>query len=188
MTGTDVGLRIGDVYAQAFYDLAEQAKIVQDVRSDMDLLDTIMAQEKDFLNIMSSPSFSGDYKQQLINGMFMGRINELTLNFLFTANRHNRLMFLPEVVASFTEIWEAHHGFRIVELTVPETISDDLVRRSSEAIASAIGKKVILKMNVKPAIIGGAVIRFGDRVIDNSVRTRVHRAVSTVIGKCQGQG
>jgi F-type H+-transporting ATPase subunit delta len=188
MTGTDIGLHVADVYAGVIYDLAEQAAITEEAKSEMELLADLIAREKDFLYIMASPQFSGDYKQSLLQKMFEGKINELTFNFLLTVGRHNRMVFLPQIIAKFVDLWDAHHGLSAVELTVHENLAENELKDASAAIASAMGKKVLLKLNVKPAIMGGAVIRFGDSVIDNSIKARLHRAVRTIIDRCKETG
>jgi F-type H+-transporting ATPase subunit delta len=187
MTRTDVGLHVADVYAKALYELSEQSKIVEEVKSEMELLEAIIAQDSGFLNIMVSPQFSSDYKQSLMHKIFAG-LNELTFNFLLTVDKHNRMMFLSQIINCFDGIWEAHHGFSVVELTLTENLNEDELRNASEAIANAMRKKVILKLNVKPSIVGGAVIKYGDSMIDNSVKGRLHRAVRSIMDKCKELG
>ena len=58
MTGTDIGLHIGDLYSRVLYDLAEEFGIVEDVKDEMTMLATLIEQEREFLHIMSSPQFS----------------------------------------------------------------------------------------------------------------------------------
>ena len=188
MSRTDAGLRVADVYAQALYELAAQDKAVEGVKDELEMLDTVIAQETGFLNIMASPQFASDYKYNLLRSMFAGRLSDLTLNFLLTANKHNRMMFLPHILARFVEIWDAHHGISAVELTVCENLSEEELRSVSQAITNAMKKQVKIKLNVSPSIMGGAIIRYGDRIIDNSVKTRLHLAVNTIMARCQGQG
>ena len=49
MTGTDIGLHIGDLYSKALYDLAEEFGIVEDVKEEMTMLETLIEQEREFL-------------------------------------------------------------------------------------------------------------------------------------------
>jgi len=185
MTGTDVGLHVADVYSKAIYELAEQFDIVEEVKNELELLAEIIAQEKDFLRMMSSPQFSADYKQTLLHSVFEGKINDLTLNFILTVNEHNRMIFLPRIIERFAELWDAHHGISIVELTLNENFSDEELQDVSESISNAMGQKAQLKMSVKPDIMGGAVLRYGTSVIDNSIKARLHRAVRTIIDSCK---
>jgi F-type H+-transporting ATPase subunit delta len=185
MTGTDIGLHVADLYARTIYELAEQFKVVEELKGEMKLLETLIAEEREFLHIMSSPQFSVEYKQSLLNKMFAGKINELTLNFLLEVDRHNRTMYLPQIIAQFGEIWNAHHGISIVELTFHENLSQGELANVTESISKAMGKQVQIRLNVKPAIMGGAIIRYGASVIDNSIKGRLYRAVHTVMDKCK---
>ena len=117
--------------------------------------------------------------------MFAGKISDLTLNFLLEVDRHNRTMYLPQMIDKFGEIWDAHHGISIVELTLHENITPEELANVTQAISKAMSKEVQLKLNVKPAIMGGAVIRYGESVIDNSIKSRLYRAVRTVMDSCK---
>jgi F-type H+-transporting ATPase subunit delta len=185
MTGTDIGLHVADIYAKTIYELAEQFKVVEELKGEMKLLETLIAEEREFLHIMSSPQFAAEYKQSLLNKMFAGKINELTLNFLLEVDRHNRMMYLPQMIARFGEIWNAHHGISIVELTFHENLSQGELANVAESVSNAMGKQVQIRLNVKPAIMGGAVIRYGASVIDNSIKGRLHRAVRTIMDRCK---
>jgi F-type H+-transporting ATPase subunit delta len=185
MTGTDIGLHVADLYARTIYELAEQFEVVEELKGEMKLLETLIAGEREFLHIMSSPQFSAEYKQSLLNKMFAGQINELTLNFLLEVDRHNRMMYLPQMIDKFGEIWNAHHGISIVELTFHENLSQSELANVTESISKAMGKQVRIRLNVKPAIMGGVVIRYGESVIDNSIKGRLYRAVRTVMDNCK---
>ena len=185
MTGTDIGLHVADLYARTIYELAEQFETVEELKGEMKLLETLIAEERELLHIMSSPQFAAEYKQSLLNKMFAGKINELTLNFLLAVDRHNRTMYLPQIISQFGEIWNAHHGISIVELTFHENLSQGELANVTESISKAMGKQVQIRLNVKPAIMGGAIIRYGASVIDNSIKGRLYRAVRTVMDKCK---
>jgi F-type H+-transporting ATPase subunit delta len=94
-------------------------------------------------------------------------------------------MYLAQMIDEFGEIWDAHHGISIVELTLHENINPDELASITQAISNAMGKQVQLKLKVKPGIMGGAVIRYGESVIDNSIKSRLHRAVHAVIDSCK---
>jgi F-type H+-transporting ATPase subunit delta len=185
MTGTDIGLHIGDLYSRALYDLAEQFGAVEEVKEEMILLAMLIEQEREFIHIMSSPQFSTEYRQSLLNKMFAGKLSDLTLNFLLEVDRHNRTMYLSQMIDKFGEIWDAHHGISIVELTFHENLNPDEMAKITQAISNAMGKQVQLKLKVQPAIMGGAVIRYGESVIDNSIKARLHRAVHTIMDSCK---
>jgi F-type H+-transporting ATPase subunit delta len=185
MTSTDIGLHIGALYSKALYDLAEEFGAVEEVKDEMMMLAAIIEQGREFLHIMSSPQFTDDYKQSLINKMFAGKISDLTLNFLLEVARHNRMMYLSQMIDGFGEIWDAHHGISIVELTLHENINPDELANVTQAVSNAMGRQVQLKLKIRPAIMGGAILRYGESVIDNSIKNRLYRAVRTVMDGCK---
>jgi F-type H+-transporting ATPase subunit delta len=185
MTGTDIGIHVGDLYARVLYDLAEQFGVIEEVREEVVMLETLVEQDREFLHIMSSPQFSAEYKQSLLNKMFAGKVSDLMLNFLLEVENHNRTMYLPQMTDKFAELWNAHHGISIVEVTFHENLNPDELANVTQAISGAMGKQVQLRFSVKPAIMGGAVIRYGESVIDNSIRNRLYRAVHTIMDSCK---
>ncbi len=185
MTGTDIGLHIGDVYSRVLYDLAESFGSVQEIKEEIAAIETLIGQEREFLHLMASPQFSAEEKQSLLNKLFAGKASELMLNFLIEVEKHNRMMYLPQMIDMFGELWDAHHGISIVELTFHENLNPDELANVTQSIEAAMGKQVQLRFNVKPDIMGGAVIRYGESVIDNSIRSRLYRAVRVVMDSCR---
>jgi F-type H+-transporting ATPase subunit delta len=66
---------------------------------------------------------------------------------------------------------------------VPRALEDGRVRELSDGIAAAMNSNVKLEVAVEPEIIGGAIIRCGDKVIDNTIRNRIDVAVKTVMSR-----
>jgi F-type H+-transporting ATPase subunit delta len=185
MSGTDIAIHVGDLYSRVLYDLAAGMSIVGEIRDEMAMIGTLVEQEPEFQHVMSSPQFSAEYKLSLINKMFAGKVNDLTLNFLLEVCNHNRMIYLSQIAAQFAELWNAYNGISIVELTFHENLNQNELANVTQAITVAMGRQVQLKLHVKPAIMGGAVIRYGESVIDNSIRNRLYRAVRTVMDSCK---
>jgi len=187
MNEIDAGIRLGEIYAQALFELAEQSKMIDVIKDDLDIVRCVSIQEKVFGVLMVSPYFSAEHKEQIVQKIFSGKLSDLTLNFLITAIRHNRMMFLPQIIDRFNELLETHEGYCIVQVTVSEAMSKEGAKKLSENIAGAVKNKVKLQVDVNPSIMGGIIIRCGDRVIDNSIRSRLRRAVKTIMSRQKTQ-
>jgi F-type H+-transporting ATPase subunit delta len=74
-------------------------------------------------------------------------------------------------------LWEGYHGLHRVKVTVSSAIDDAEVARLTASIADAIRGGVKLEVAVNPAILGGIIIRHGNRVIDNSIRNKLYLTV-----------
>ncbi|MCX5636771.1 MAG: ATP synthase F1 subunit delta [Planctomycetota bacterium] len=183
MNVIDAAFHLAEIYARALFELAERSKMVNAIKDELNLVQDISVQEKDFRVLMASPYFSADYKEQMVQKMFSGKLSDLTIDFLRVVIQHDRMVFLPQIIDRFGELWEAHHGYRIVQVTVSEAMNSQENEVLSANIASAMNNKVKLQVGVNPSIMGGIIIRYGDRVIDNSIRSRLRRAVNTIMSR-----
>jgi F-type H+-transporting ATPase subunit delta len=153
------------------------------VKSDFDLLGDIFAKEEDLRELMWSPYFTRQYKTDLLLKAFSGTFSELTMNCMMVAARHNRVKFLPKIVACFDRLWDKYHGFLPVKITTSEKLDDKRIKKLSDDIASSLKRKIRIESSTDPSIIGGIVIRYGDKIIDNTIRTRLLNAVKTLTRK-----
>jgi len=185
---SDADTRLGRIYAQALFDLAEQSQMIDAVKSELDTVTAVIAGDKDFEALISSPCFYADFKEKLMTKAFSGKLGELSMDFLMVVIRHNRMAFLPQIAAHYDGFWQTYHNYCPVKVTVSKPLSESEVERISADIASATNKKVKLELAVDPSIIGGITIRYGDKMVDNTVRSRLRQAVKTIIEQGRRRG
>jgi F-type H+-transporting ATPase subunit delta len=180
-------IRLREIYAQSLFELADRQQGVDTVSSDLNILAGIIGQEEDFIKLLDSPYFSTDYKEQLVRKLLSGVAANLTLDFLMVVIRHGRARLLTDIIGRYAELWDAYHGYYHVKVTVPRALEDGQAKVLSDDIAAAMNSNVKLEVAVDPDIIGGAIIRCGDKVIDNSIRNRVDVAVKTVMSRIKSR-
>lgn len=180
-------IRLREIYAQSLFELAERQQGVDTVKSDLNILAGIIGQEKDFIKLLDSPYFSTDYKEQLVRRLLSGVAANLTLDFLMVVIRHGRARLLTDIIGRYGELWDAYHGYYHVKVTVPRALEDGQAKELSDGIAAAMNSNVKLEVAVEPEIIGGAIIRCGDKVVDNSIRNRIDAAVKTVMSRIKSR-
>lgn len=104
-----------------------------------------------------------------------GRDDEATRAFLALLAENKRLSILPAIAEQFEAQRAAAEGWVEVEVTAAAEVSADLQSRLSDALAHRLGREVRLRTATDEELIGGAVIRAGDLVIDGSVRSQLQR-------------
>ena len=175
------GRHLEKTYATVLFELADQSGALDVVKNDLDYWTEICSGAKDFEKLIVSPYFSSEYKQQFVRKILSGKITDLTMNFLVVAIKHGRTIFLSPIIAEYNRLWDVREGYCPVEVTVARQIDNNEVERLKADIASAINCKVKLKLTVNPEILGGAIIRYDDKVIDNTIRGRLSKTVETII-------
>jgi F-type H+-transporting ATPase subunit delta len=97
-----------------------------------------------------------------------------TRNFLKVLSDNGREEILDEVLLRYEGLVKEHLGRVEVEVTTAVELTDDEVERIKERLGGALeGREVILQTSVDPNILGGAVFRYGGRMVDSSVRGRL---------------
>ncbi len=161
--------RIAKRYARPLLDLAEEQKLLDEVRQDMETFVTICRENKGFVAMLKSPIIVHLKKADILNKIFEGKINELTLMVFSLITRKNREDVLPQVAEEFLKLYNIKKGYQEATITTTFTI-DDAIRDSVKEIVKEIsGKTPLLVEKVDPEIVGGYILMMGDRQIDESL-------------------
>ena len=179
---------VGEAYARAVFSVAQEQKAIDDVGTELDSLLFFARKEKDFFDFLDSPYFNLESKKNFVQRVFAGRFSPITTNFLFIVIKNSRAKYLPFIISKYSQLWFENYGICPVAVTVSEQISYERKRVIHQQISEAIRKNVELKVEVDPKIIGGIIIRYGDNLIDNSIRNRLANAVEKVIYNCNQRG
>jgi F-type H+-transporting ATPase subunit delta len=176
-----VAARIVETYAQSLLDLARESGIIDAVEEDLEVVSALLEREPEFQAFLSSPYFAEQTKRDLVRKALAGRINDLTLDFLSVLIDHDRGMLLPEIVERYKQFYRSYRGYQTVTAIVSHPLREDQRARLAEDLAAAMHAKVDLEVRVDPSILGGVIFRYGDKMLDNSVRGRLTRTVDRIV-------
>src|SRR5487761_1016630 len=103
------------------------------------------------------------------------QLDEQGRNFVRTVADNRRLSLLPEISARFDELKSEAEGVVDVTVTSAAPLDDSQRGKLASALQKRLGRTVRLQCATDPELIGGAVLRAGDLVIDGSLRGRLER-------------
>ncbi len=125
--------------------------------------------------LLDNPRVTPEQLAQLVSGIAGPKLGEEGANFVRTLAVNRRLPVLPEIAELFDTLKDAEQG--VADVTV--TSAAPLAARQQQALSGALERRlkrtVRLHCATDPALIGGAVVKSGDLVIDGSLRTRLER-------------
>ena len=161
--------RIAVRYAKPILELAEEKKVLDEVKSDMESFRTICEESKDFSLMLKSPIIPHLKKADILNKVFAGKVNDLTLQAFDIIARKSRESILEDIADEFLHLYNAKKG--LAEVTVTTSIKLDAeTKKAFEKLAKDItGKEPLLNEKVDPDIVGGYLLKIGDQQIDDSV-------------------
>ncbi|NQD72246.1 F0F1 ATP synthase subunit delta [Sphingobacterium shayense] len=162
-------------YAKSLLDLSKEQGSVDAVKGDIDQVIAVLKENSQLQKVLKNPIIQTDKKQSILAGIFEGKINPLILSFFGILVSKGRANILFEIATEFIRSYNELNG--IVNATVisavplsPETLSE-----LKNTIAQDINRQVILKNNIDSSLIGGIIVRVGDKQIDASIAGRLSK-------------
>lgn len=125
--------------------------------------------------LVGNPRVTPEELAALVIEIAGSALDEEGRNFVRTLADNRRLPLLPEISARFDELKSEAEGVVEVTVTSAAPLDDSQRGKLSAALERRLGRSVRLQCATDPALIGGAVLRAGDLVIDGSLRGRLER-------------
>jgi len=126
-------------------------------------------------NLLGNPAVSNAELGKLIIDLAGSQLGEQGRNFVQTLAENRRLAYLPEISALFDQLKDEAEGMIDVTVTSAAPLANGQREALSAALQRRLKRQVRLHTATDPSLIGGAVLRAGDLVIDGSVRSRLDR-------------
>lgn len=174
---------IHEIYSDVMFELAQEAGVVDPVVDDLDAVAKVFDAEPEFLTLLTVGQLREEEKSAILRRVFAGRINDLTLDFLCVLAWRNRLNFLFGIQDRYLALMDQYHDIRRIDVTLAKPPSDEQLETLRQDMKEAVGSDVKLTVQVDPEILGGIIIKKGDMVIDNSVRSILKRTVKAVVNR-----
>lgn len=161
--------RIAVRYATPILELAEEKNVLDSVKADMESFLNICQESRDFSLMMKSPIIPHLKKADILKKVFTGKVNELTLQAFDIITRKSRESLLEDIAEEFLHLYNVKKGMAEVSVTTSIKLDADMKKAFEKLAKDITGKEPILKEKVDPEIVGGYILRLGDRQIDESV-------------------
>ena len=166
--------RIAFRYAKSLLDLAQEQGKLEEVAGDMELFSKVCSESRDLVLMLKNPIVRKDRKRKVLDGVFKGKVSELTLSIFDITVRKGREAFLPVIAKEFRKQYYAVKGIEIAKVITPVPLNATL-RKEIEALVKQISTKDHIQMNevVDESLIGGFILRVEDKQIDDSVKSKL---------------
>ncbi len=161
-------------YAKAAFEQASAGKRLAPWAAALQTIAAVVKDER-IGKLLGNPQVTPVELAQLVTDIVGPQLDADGRNFVSTLAENRRLAYLPEISALFDELKDKAEG--VVDVTVTSAAPIDAAQQKSlaDALERKLKRTVRLHCETNPALIGGAVVRAGDLVIDGSVLARLNR-------------
>jgi len=160
-------------YAEALLMLARKAddlpawgRLIDDVANAMERDDRLR-------RFLEAPQVSADEKNAVLSKAYEDRAPRLFLRFLQRLVMNRRQMLIPDIANEYRDLVDAVEGRIHAQVTLARDVDDEQRAEIARQLSHTLGKTVVPQVRINPNILGGIIVRVGDRVMDGSVRRRL---------------
>ena len=165
---------VGGRYAQALFELADEAGALAAVEADLNTLEAMRVESADLNRVLTSPTFTQDQKAAGLTAVAQAAgVHEVTLKFIGVLCRNNRASALPAAVVAFRALAAEKRGAIAAEVTTAAPLSAAQKKGVAASLRTALGKDPEITTVVDPKILGGIKVRVGSRLFDASLRSKL---------------
>ena len=136
---------------------------------------SVVVQDPRVHRLLGNPAVTNAELAKLVTDLAGPGLDEQGRNFVQTLAENRRLAYLPEISTLFDELKDEAEGVIDVTVTSAAPLENGQHEALSAALQRRLKRQIRLQCETDPTLIGGAVLRAGDLVIDGSVRSRLNR-------------
>jgi F-type H+-transporting ATPase subunit delta len=167
---------LGERYATALYELADEQKLLDPVAEDLRALRQLITESADLQRLIRSPVLSRAAQGHAIAALGeRAGLQALVRNFLGLLAKNRRLFVLPQVIDAYLTELAARRGEITAQVIAAQALTEAQRLRLDEKLRHAVGSKVSIEMRVDPSLLGGLIVKLGSRMVDASLSSKLHR-------------
>lgn len=170
MAGTRAAIR----YAKALLSLASEQKTAEAVNNDMKLIANTIAENDDLDIVLKSAVIKSELKKETLNNIFP-KINKISSGLFDLLVSNKRLHILGDIVTKYNSLYDQLIGKETAIVTTAIPMTKDLELKVLAKVKDLTNKSVELENIVDDSIIGGFILRVGDKQYNASVANKLNK-------------
>jgi F-type H+-transporting ATPase subunit delta len=182
---------VSKTYGDALFELALEENKIDSLQEEVEVVLEALVENQDLTKLMSHPKISKEEKVALMEDIFKGRVSDELCGLMHMLTEKGRFTEIDDVLYFFLDRVKEHKNIGTAYVSTAIELS--------EAQKQAVEKRLLettkyvefeMHYSVEADLIGGMVIRIGDRVVDSSIKTKLYdltRELSNIqlkVGEC----
>jgi F-type H+-transporting ATPase subunit delta len=161
-------------YGEALFELAIEEKKEKEMLEEVTLLSKILKENQDFSDMMNHPKILKEEKIEALENVFKGRFSDELTGFLVLILQKDRYKDIDGILADFVSKMKEYLKIGIAYVTTAVSLKDSQKKEIEKKLLDTTSYETMeMHYAEDSSLIGGMLIRIGDRVVDSSIRTKL---------------
>ena len=165
---------ISKTYGDALFELAVEKDKVDVLLEEIEQLQKVLSENDEFGRLMNHPKIIKEEKIQVAKDVFGGRASDELLGFLTIIITKDRYKDIDEILDYFIAEVKRYKGIGIATVTTAVPLKEEQCKKIEQKLLETTEfTKMEMHYKLDESLIGGMVVRIGDRVVDSSIKTKL---------------
>lgn len=160
-------------YAETLFELAERHEGVDAFGEGVEAVARLIDENPDVRLFLETPRIAATEKKAVVRKVFRDHLPGQLVNFLLVTIDKRRQRLLRDIARAYHALVDEHLGRVHVEVTVAHELDGGALDELTGKLSGMLQMKAIPNVRIKPAILGGVVVRTGDTIYDGSLGRRL---------------
>lgn len=165
---------VSKTYGDALFELAVETDSLDMIMEEAQAVSQAFSDNAELLKILTHPKITPQEKITIVENIFKGRVSETMLGFLVTVGNKNRYTELENILAYFLNRVKEYKKIGVVSVTSATAMTEEQkAQLEAKLLDTTKYESLETDYGTDEALLGGMIIRIGDRVVDSSIRTKL---------------
>ena len=166
---------ISKVYGDALFETALESGRFDDFFEEAKVLVKVLEENEDLSLLLNHPKVSQDEKMEVLEDCFKEYVSKEMLGLLKLVVTKDRFSSMKDILENFLSQVKEYKNIGLAKVTSAMQLSDEQKDRiKAKLLETTKYVEFEIEYEIDPELIGGLVIRIGDRVVDSSIKTKLH--------------
>lgn len=165
---------VSKTYGEALFELALEENTLDNIVDEVEFLKSAFTENNDLLKLLNHPKISKEEKKSVVENIFKDKLSDSIVGFLTIIVEKDRYNEMEAIFDYFIGLVREHKQIGMAAVTSAVALTDAQKQQVEERLLQVTDyKQFIMDYQIDEKLIGGMVIRIGDRVVDSSIRTKI---------------
>jgi F-type H+-transporting ATPase subunit delta len=170
-----IDTKVAKRYAKSLIDLSNEQGSLDAVNNDMKLFVDTCRKNRDLELLLGNPIINSDKKLAVLQQIFSSKLGKITMAFFSIVVKKGRENYLFEIAKAFISQYKVLKGIQTAEIISAVGLDDNLRKKVYDLVRNSSNSEVELVEKVDRSLIGGFVLRIGDKQYDASVASDLRK-------------
>ncbi|MDO4727944.1 MAG: ATP synthase F1 subunit delta [Bacteroidota bacterium] len=159
-------------YAKAIFDTAKEVGVTKQINDDMHLVVQTLGNSAELSTFLQNPVFSVEVKKSALNEIF-GGLNKESKSLIRLLAENKRLDILGKVAKAYSDLYNQESGVQKIDVITAIPLNAELEQKVIDKAKQFTDKKILIENKVDTSIIGGFILKIGDKQYNASVANKL---------------